>query len=100
VGDARALWPRIAAERDRPAGLPEESRVAAAGAWQIAAVAALALVIAVTGFWVLRETETEAAPPPGRFEISYVNVGGAPAQTFVYQPQGSDTVFVWAQRTP
>ncbi len=100
VGDARALWPRIAAERERPAGLPEKSRPRAGGAWQLAAVAALAFIIAVAGFWVLRETGTEAAGPPDRFEISYVNVGGAPARTFVYQPQGSDTVFVWAQRTP
>ena len=100
VGDPRALWPKIAAERERPAGFPEASRDAAGRAWQLAAVAALALVLAVTGFWVLHETETGAAGSPERFEIAYVNVGGAPAQTFVYQPQGSDTVFVWAQRTP
>jgi hypothetical protein len=100
VGDPRDLWPRIAARGERPGRVPEAPRVAAGAAWQLAAVAALALVIAVTGFWVLRETETPAAAAPDRFEISYVNVGGAPAQTFVYQPQGSDTVFVWAQRTP
>jgi hypothetical protein len=35
-----------------------------------------------------------------RFEIMYVKVGGEPAQTFVYQAQGTDTVFVWAQRSP
>lgn len=99
-GDPRALWPRIAAERERSRRVPGTPPVAAGAAWQLAAVAALALVIAVTGFWVLREIDAPAAAAPGRFEISYVNVGGAPAQTFVYQPQGSDTVFVWAQRTP
>jgi len=99
AGDARGLWPRIAAERERSGRVPETPRAAGA-AWRAVAVSALALVIAVTGLWVLRETETPAAAAPDRFEISYVNVGGAPAQTFVYQPQGSDSVFVWAQKTP
>lgn len=105
LGDARSLWPRIASERERPAGVPEESRPRAGGAWRLAAVAALALVIAATGFWLLTELERSglepsAAGPPDRFGILYVNVGGAPAKTFVYRSQGSDTVFVWAQKTP
>jgi hypothetical protein len=65
----------------------------------------MAAVVALTGFWLLREIDRPgfnagAVPAADRFEIDYVNVGGAPAQPFVYQPQGTDTVFVWASRTP
>jgi len=72
---------------------------------QWAAASAMAAVIALTGFWLLRETggpgfDARAVSPADRFEIAYIKVGGAPAQTFVYQPQGTDTVFVWAQKTP
>jgi hypothetical protein len=105
MGDPQALWRRIASAGERPAGLPDPSptRVALMGKW--AAVAAMALAVAVTGFWLLREVErpgfdVSATGPVDRFEIGYINVGGTPAQTFVYQPQGSDTVFVWAQKTP
>jgi len=105
VGDPQALWRRIASEAERPAGLPETSPVSVGAKWRLAAVAAMALVVAMSGFWLLREVERRgfdmsAAGPADRFEISYVNVGGTPAQTFVYQPLGSDTVFVWAQKTP
>lgn len=105
MGDPQALWRRIASAAGRPAGLPDPSptRVALMGKW--AAVAAMCLIVAMTGFWLLREIErpgfvANAAGPADRFEISYVNVGGTSARTFVYQPQGSDTVFVWAQKTP
>jgi hypothetical protein len=65
----------------------------------------MAAVVALTGFWLLREVdrpdfEAGVNPPADRFQIDYVNVGGAPARTFVYQPQGTDTVFVWASRNP
>jgi len=105
VGDPRALWRRIASEAQRPAGLPDTSPAPVGAIRRWVPVAALALVVAMTGFWLLREigrsgSDRSSAGLADRFEIDYVNVGGAPAQTFVYQAQGSDTVFVWAQRTP
>jgi hypothetical protein len=39
-------------------------------------------------------------PPLDRFEINYINVGGAPAQAFIYRPQGSDMIVVWAEKIP
>jgi hypothetical protein len=105
VGEAEALWRRIAMNAGRLAGRPGPAPSVAGTKWRWAAAAASALVVALTGLWLLREV---GGPGParssfgqvGRFEISYVNVGGAPAQTFIYRPQGSDTVFVWAQKTP
>jgi hypothetical protein len=105
LGHPSALWGRIfsgaggleARPSARPALYGAESR------W--AAVAAVTAVVIVTGFWLLRVVERPAfdarvVAPAGRFELEYVNVGGMPAQTFVFQPQGTDTVFVWASRIP
>jgi hypothetical protein len=101
TGDAEALWRRITEETVRAVPAPDVRPRGGRLAWQGAAVFAMTAAMVIGGFWVLRETggpgfEARAAAPPGRFEIAYVKVGGAPAQTFVYQPQGTDTVFVWA----
>jgi len=105
VGNAADLWGRISARAAQEADTPDREPAPAGARWRWAAAAATAAVVAVTGFWLLREVErpgfdAASAAPADRFQIDYVNVGGAPAQTFVYQPQGSDTVFVWAQKTP
>jgi hypothetical protein len=106
AGDPQALWRRIAsAAAGRPAGLRDKRPVPSGAALKWAAVTVMAAVLALSGFWLLRESgrsglDMSAAGPAARFEIAYVKVGGTPAQTFVYQPQGSDTVFVWAQKTP
>jgi hypothetical protein len=105
LGDPADLWRRIAPRVGRRAGLAEAAPAAAGAGWRWAAAAATTLAVAVTGFWLLREAGGPGpGPGPGgpaeRFEIAYVNVGGAPARTFVYQLPGTDTVFVWAQRTP
>jgi hypothetical protein len=105
VGDDEVLWRRISAEAGRVVAAPVPKQGRAVIVWRWAAAAAMAAVVAVTGFWLLRQIERPgfnmaAAAPVNRFQIDYVNVGGAPAQTFVYQPQGTDTVFVWATRNP
>ncbi len=103
--DTDALWRRISAEAGRVPALPEMRPSRGSRVWRWAAAAAMAAVVAVTGFWLLREIEkpgfdAQAIASADRFQIDYVNVGGAPAQTFVYQPRGTDTVFVWASRNP
>lgn len=105
LGDLEALWRRISVEAARAAAAREPEPARAGLAWRLAASVAVAAVVSLAGFWLLRETgrpgfDAMAVAPADRFEIDYVNVGGAPAQTFVYQPQGTDTVFIWASRTP
>ncbi len=97
------LWQKVEGRAGHVLTVP--GRRAPWARWEWAAGAATLLVVAAAGFWLLRNVESGAvradfAPPADRFEINYVNVGGAPAQTFVYQPQGSDTVFVWVGKTP
>jgi hypothetical protein len=105
LGDPEALWRRFLVETACAAAAPEPEPARAGLAWRLAAGVAMAVVVAVAGFWLLREVERPgfdalAVAPADRFEIDYVNVGGERAQTFVYQPQGTDTVFIWATRTP
>jgi hypothetical protein len=105
AGSPDAIWRRISRESGRAASVPEMRLGRGSLNWRWAPVAVMAAVVALTGFWLLREVErpgfdASAIPPGDRFQIDYVNVGGAPAQTFVYQPQGTDTVFIWASRNP
>lgn len=105
VGDTAELWRRISLRAGRAASASASRPGGGTIAWQWAMAVSTVAVIAVAGFWLLKETgrpgfDVASVPPAERFRIDYVNVGGAPAQTFVYQPQGSDTVFVWASRTP
>jgi hypothetical protein len=105
VGPADRLWPGIS-RRVEPAGAARGTVPESRGwFWRWAAPAAMAAAVALTGFWVLRQVErpgmeAAAGALAERFTLDYVNVGGAPAQTFIYQPQGTDTVFVWASKTP
>jgi hypothetical protein len=105
VGDAGSLWRRISEAACRAETATAPRGRGGRQVWQWSAAAALALVVAMAGLWLLRESgrpdlAARAAAPPDRLEIAYVKVGGQPAQTFIYQPLGTDTVFVWAQRSP
>jgi hypothetical protein len=105
LGDPAVLWKRFSCDGSRAAVLPGTERARPGFALRWASAVALAAVVAATGFWLLREVErpgfdARAVAPADRFQIGYVNVGGEPAQAFVFQPQGTDTVFVWASRNP
>jgi hypothetical protein len=105
AGNAEGLWSRISSRIGPATEFPDPKPAPAGAGWRWAAAAATAAVVAVTGFWLLREVERPGFGPysiaaADRFQIDYVKVGGAPAQTFVYQPQGTDTVFVWAVKNP
>lgn len=105
VGNSDSLWQRISSRSGPLTAVSEVSPAPSGAGWRWAAAAATAAVVAVTGFWLLRQVERPGFGPASmasadRFQIDYVNVGGAPAQTFVYQPQGTDIVFVWATKNP
>jgi len=101
VGAVDGLWGRIADRAVRPPAALVRTSAERAPGLRWATAAAMALVVTVTGFWLLdRIGSAGPGPADGSFRLEYVTIGGAPAQTFVYQPLGSDTVFVWAQRVP
>jgi hypothetical protein len=67
--------------------------------WRWAAAAAGIILVLLAGYsiWTTYNPEpVRVASAPLRFELDYVRVGGQPANAFVYQPQGSDMVIVWA----
>jgi len=105
LGAIDRLWPSISRRAGRAPVVAEPTMGRGSYVWRWAAVPAMVLAVTLSGFWLLRQVERStsgaalAASTP-RFELDYVNVGGAPAQTFVYQPQGTDTVFVWASKAP
>jgi hypothetical protein len=59
----------------------------------------------VTGLWLLRRDSRISGlpasnlPGPDRFELEYVRIGGETANAYVYQPQNSDMVLVWAGKS-
>jgi hypothetical protein len=75
--------------------------------WEWAVGVATLFMTAVVSLWLLRGIQavgpgdaaarTEAAD---RFEIDKLSVGGLPAQAYIYRLKGSDTIFVWAAKTP
>jgi hypothetical protein len=97
------LWRMV--EPHVPGKAPDARDETAGLRWERAAGAAALVVLAAAGFWLLRAVQagrTVAGPVPtaAGFEINYINVGGAPAQAYVYQPNGSDMIVVWAEKTP
>jgi hypothetical protein len=67
--------------------------------------AAMLLVLAATGIWLAREGGRRPVVPEGsgardRFELDYIRIGGREAGAYIYQPQGSDIIIVWAEKAP
>jgi hypothetical protein len=66
--------------------------------WRWAAAGIVLVLLA--GYWAWKGFRPDGRSPmptaPVRFELEYVRVGGQPADAYVYQPQGSDLIIVWA----
>ncbi len=109
AGGTEEIWRRLSQAGERVTGRAEEAAVPRGPRsmrWQWAAGAAATIALAAVSFWLLENIQGPGTGSPGAapardgFEIKYVNIGGEPAQTFIYQPQGSETIFVWASKTP
>jgi len=111
LAGADNLWKRLKNQTgvgnlaSEPARDEERSRAGYGLRWEWAAGAAAILVTAAVSLWLMHGTQATAVRvdsvrPLDRFEINYINVGGAPAQAFIYRPQGSDMIVVWAEKTP
>lgn len=95
------LWRRVnrslAAEGENSLQKPRAAVFGRPWSWAAATV----VVAFLAGYWAFRDFRPEgisgpAQAPAARFEMEYVRVDGLPADAFVYKPQGSDFVMVWA----
>lgn len=103
----RSLWMEVEAalredsSRERIKGRAVQPAVMRRWGW---ATAAAFLIVLATSFWLLKgfrpEGVASTAAVPARFELEYVRVGGQPANTVIYQPQGSEMIIVWAGKNP
>jgi hypothetical protein len=98
------LWPVICGElgKEVKADLPARTRPGWKWAWAWGAAAVLAATI--TGLWLLRGSRAPDLslvnlPGSDRFELEYVRIAGETASAYVYQPQNSDMVLVWAGKS-
>ncbi len=105
AGDLSGLedfWPgiRTEIEKVKPVRLPGRTRAGWKWGW---AWGAAAVIAAATGLWLLRNSRAPELslmnmPVSDRFELEYVRIGGETANAYVYQPQNSDMVLVWAEK--
>jgi hypothetical protein len=70
--------------------------------WNWAYATAVAFVSVSVAIWILispqfRKSRVEESFS-GRFRINYIQIENKPAQTYVYQPQDSFMILVWAQK--
>ena len=107
VGIDRPFWAAIElALREEAVGKETGSRAAQPPVMRrwVWAVGATLLLVLIASFFLLKDFRPEeaasAATVPARFELDYVRVGGETANTFIYRPQGSDMVIVWAGKSP
>jgi hypothetical protein len=103
VSFGRSLWTAVESGLAGETGEPKKTisrRTPASLEARKWAVAAALLLVLVTGYWILKDFQSEAvsaaAAAPERFELAYVRIDGVPADVVIYQPQGSDMIIVWA----
>jgi len=103
-GAADRLWAKIGPSVTARGPQPSEHAAAPRLRLAWAAGAVSLFVTAVVGFWLLSGIRTAgtgpgtgAVPAADRFQMDYVRVGGADARTFVYQPNDSEMIIVWAE---
>ncbi len=102
AGGGRDLWAKIRSRREL--GAKETRRRSLVLEW--ATGAAVFVFTAALSLWLARGVVRDGqvmtpgySRTPARFEIQNINVGGAPAQAYVYQSGDSDMILVWAEKS-
>ena len=93
------LWPGISEKLCEGNG--EKSRATFFPRWRWAISAAGLTVLILTGFWYFNRTNNlEMVLRQEQLEINYIKVEEKPAGAYVYEPQDSEMIIVWAEILP
>jgi hypothetical protein len=101
VEEGTNLWPKI------QVGLcqAEEKRFFPryVARWKWALGAACLTFVLLAGYWIAQRPGGSESVIPSlteeQFQINYIRVEEKPAGAYVYQPQDSEIIFVWAERS-
>lgn len=101
AGELEGLWPAIR-ERLTERGLKDRGLYRPRLRWAWAAAAAGMVAALILGFWLYSIFKPGKAPEEEslveRFQIKYIRVENKPAHAYVFWPQGSEMVIVWAEK--
>jgi hypothetical protein len=95
------LWPAIQAKLN--SSKPEEKtrQLLLRPAWRWTVAAASLMIMFITGFWLIRNYQPDKFRPGEEaksFEIEYLKIENQPARAFLFQPQDSRIIIVWAEK--
>ncbi len=92
------LWPGISEKLCEDNG--EKIRISFFPKWRWAMSAAGLTIFIFTGFLYLNRPDSLTASEQDQFQINYIKVEEQPAGTYVYEPQDSELIIVWAEILP
>ncbi len=99
LGKMEGLWTDV---RERLSTHDTDKRHLFWPRWRWAAAAAVAVVAMVVGFWFysisLRNNGPAEENMVEKFQINYMRIEKKPAQTYVFWPQGTEMILVWAEK--
>lgn len=97
--DMISLWPKV--RNELRSGIETRSPGIRAG-WKWALQGLGLCLVLVLGIWIIRHSQPErtpaAASSPGNFQIQSIRLENKPATTFLFQPNDSKFIMVWAEK--
>ena len=98
VGNLEDLWPKVKVQLPREKRKERLFRLPRWG-WAVGAVGLLAAVL--IGIWLYRPFALDKSLEEelgGEFQIKYIRVDNKPARTYIFQPQDSNMIIIWAEK--
>ncbi len=98
VGGLERLWPKVKLQLTKE---KRKERLFRLPRWGWAVGAAFLLIAIVLGIWFYQ------LAPPGKtpeeditspFQIKYIRIYDKPARTYLFQPQDSNMIIIWAEK--
>ncbi|NIM90477.1 MAG: hypothetical protein GTO17_05960 [Candidatus Aminicenantes bacterium] len=96
VGDLEGLWPKVKVQLAEEERKEKYFRLPRWG-WAVGAAGLLvAIILGVWLFWSARLGKP-SEEPGSPFQIKYIRVHDKPARAYLFQPQDSNMIIIWAE---